>query len=319
MKRVLTIILLAFLSLGAFARGLDELIPRPDSILVQKGSFRVSGAAMRCDPGFEKPAIEAVKRFASRVSLVCGKSCPFSSPVGLASVVNDGSVKGVVFLKDASLAAGAYRIDVASKSCVVRASDCEGVSNALATLKQLLPEEVYGIGNGSDKKWVIPACVIKDAPENVRRGLCVDCASEYRTVEELKSLFVEMSKYKINTVSLVLSAKKCWRVKGQAGSDLAKVSAYFEGGEKIYDAEQLKDLAKTALSLGLSIEPCLVVPSELLAYLNLDKLPSDAVSEVEELLGAGVRFAGDASEFGVDIDNVDIKSLAQTLWGGKGE
>ena len=67
MKRVLTIILLAFLSLGAFARGLDELVPRPDSILVQKGSFRVSGAAMRCDPGFEKPAIEAVKRFASRV------------------------------------------------------------------------------------------------------------------------------------------------------------------------------------------------------------------------------------------------------------
>ena len=70
MKRVLTIILLAFLSFGAFARGLDELVPRPDSILVQKGSFRVSGAAMRCDPGFEKPAIEAVKRFASRVSQV---------------------------------------------------------------------------------------------------------------------------------------------------------------------------------------------------------------------------------------------------------
>ena len=50
MKRVLIILMLAFLSLGAFARGLDELVPRPDRILVQKGCFRVSGAAMRCDP-----------------------------------------------------------------------------------------------------------------------------------------------------------------------------------------------------------------------------------------------------------------------------
>ena len=64
MKRVLTILLLVLFSCGAFARGLDELVPRPDSVLVQKGSFRVSGAAMRCDPGFEKSAVEAVTRFA---------------------------------------------------------------------------------------------------------------------------------------------------------------------------------------------------------------------------------------------------------------
>ena len=317
MKRVLTILLLVLLSCGAFARGLDELVPRPDSVLVQKGSFRVSGAAMRCDPGFEKSAVEAVTRFASRVSLVSGKSCPFSSPVGLASVVNDGSVKGLVFLKDASLAGGAYSIDALSKSCVVRASDCEGVNNAIATLKQLLPEEVYGIGNGSDQKWVIPACTIKDAPDNARRAACVDCAANYRTAEELKSLFEELAKYKFNTVSLVLSAEKCWRVKGPAYSDLAKVSAYFEGGEKIYDAGQLEDFRKTALSLGLTLEPCLLVPSELLEYLTLSELPAGAVSEVEALLGAGVRFAESAAEFGVDIENVDMKSLAQTLWGGK--
>ena len=317
MKRVLTILLLVLLSFGAFARGLDELVPRPDSVLVQKGSFRVSGAAMRCDPGFEKSAVEAVTRFASRVSLVSGKSCPFSSPVGLASVVNDGSVKGLVFLKDASLAGGAYSIDALSKSCVVRASDCEGVNNAIATLKQLLPEEVYGIGNGSDQKWVIPACTIKDAPDNARRAACVDCAANYRTAEELKSLFEELAKYKFNTVSLVLSAEKCWRVKGPAYSDLAKVSAYFEGGEKIYDAGQLEDFRKTALSLGLTLEPCLLVPSELLEYLTLSELPAGAVSEVEALLGAGVRFAESAAEFGEDIDNLDIKGLAQTLWGGK--
>lgn len=317
MKRVLTILLLVLFSCGAFARGLDELVPRPDSVLVQKGSFRVSGAAMRCDPGFEKSAVEAVKRFASRVSLVSGKSCPFSSPVGLASVVNDGSVKGMVFLKDASLAGGAYSIDALSKSCVVRASDCEGVNNAIATLKQLLPEEVYGIGNGSDQKWVIPACTIKDAPDNARRAACVDCAANYRTAEELKSLFEELAKYKFNTVSLVLSAEKCWRVKGPAYSDLAKVSAYFEGGEKIYDAGQLEDFRKTALSLGLTLEPCLLVPSELLEYLTLSELPAGAVSEVEALLGAGVRFAESAAEFGEDIDNLDIKGLAQTLWGGK--
>ena len=317
MKRVLTILLLVLLSFGAFARGLDELVPRPDSVLVQKGSFRVSGAAMRCDPSFEKSAVEAVTRFASRVSLVSGKSCPFSSPVGLASVVNDGSVKGLVFLKDASLAGGAYSIDALSKSCVVRASDCEGVNNAIATLKQLLPEEVYGIGNGSDQKWVIPACTIKDAPDNARRAACVDCAARFRTAEELKSLFEELAKYKFNTVSLVLSAEKCWRVKGPAYSDLAKVSAYFEGGEKFYGAEDLEDLRKTALSLGLTLEPCLLVPSELLEYLTLSELPAGAVSEVEALLGAGVRFAESAAEFGEDIDNLDIKGLAQTLWGGK--
>lgn len=315
MKRVLTILLLVLFSCGAFARGLDELVPRPDSVLVQKGSFRVSGAAMRCDPGFEKSAVEAVTRFASRVSLVSGKSCPFSSPVGLASVVNDGSVKGLVFLKDASLAGGAYSIDALSKSCVVRASDCEGVNNAIATLKQLLPEEVYGIGNGSDQKWVIPACTIKDAPDNARRAACVDCAARFRTAEELKSLFEELAKYKFNTVSLVLSAEKCWRVKGPAYSDLAKVSAYFVGGEKFYGAEDLEDLRKTALSLGLTLEPCLLVPSELLEYLTLSELPAGAVSEVEALLGAGVRFAESAAEFGEDIENIDIKSLAQTLWG----
>ena len=113
----------------------------------------------------------------------------------------------------------------------------------------------------------------------------------------------------------MLSAEKCWRVKGPAYSDLAKVSAYFEGGEKFYGAEDLEDLRKTALSLGLTLEPCLLVPSELLEYLTLSELPAGAVSEVEALLGAGVRFAESAAEFGEDIENIDIKSLAQTLWG----
>ena len=142
MKRFTTILvaLLAFLS----SLGAQSIVPRPDSITMRKGTFRLSGAAVKCDPAMDRISLEAVKRFSARIALLSGKSSSVSSPIGLSQAVAQGSAKGIIFLCDNSLQKEEYILDINPSMALVKACSLNGLLYALQTLRQLLPASVYG-------------------------------------------------------------------------------------------------------------------------------------------------------------------------------
>lgn len=318
-KILATILALAFCCMPALAASPEEIagkiIPRPASVTEQKGSFRISGAAMRCDSGFDATSVDFLRRFASRVSLASGKSCPFSTPAGLQNTVKDGSVKGVIFLKDSSLAVEEYEIDIDSRHCIVRASGHGGLVNAVATLMQMLPEEVYTSGNGSTRKWVLDGCIIKDKAAREERAIVADCAGKFRTADELESIIREAAKYKINTLYLILSSEDRWRVKSSHSSPLAQVSIYYDNGNEagVYLPEELAALRKSAERMGTSIVPVLVRPGRILEYLDSDDIHDSVKAELAMLFGHEIIYA-EPELCRQDIGDKDIRELAASLW-----
>ena len=150
MKRIATLLLPLLLPALICAGG---IVPEPASMTPGKGSLKISGAIFKCDLSIDSVSMDAICRFAARLSLVSGRTSSVSTPVGLKSVVDDGAAKGVIFLKDNSLKGESYRISIGQKSAVVRAGATPGFLNSIQTLKQMLPEEIYGDALADKRKW----------------------------------------------------------------------------------------------------------------------------------------------------------------------
>lgn len=320
MKRLLSIILaLVLCSEVAFADRSEDVIarivPQPKQVETSKGNFNFRGAAFRCEQTLDAASIDLLKRFSARVSLVSGKSCPFSSTGGLSDAVSNGSAKGVIFLKDDNTPDGSYRIEATTRMCVVRAAGFDGLKNAISTLMQLLPESVYTTGNGSADKWTIPACTITDTPGSPQRALTVDCAKAFRDIKELKGVVDLAVRYKFNTIRMVLSSEDRWRFKGEKSSAFAQVSIFYDSGNEksIYTPSDVSELRKYAERNGVMLIPELVRPSKILQYIEFSDIPDISIEEIAQTFGYEPSLIP-AEAVSEDISDVDIKNLAEKVW-----
>ena len=94
MKKLIVSVMLSLAVVCARANALDQIVPRPMSAELHKGSLRVSGIAVKCDPGFDPVALEAVERFAAQLSYAGGRSLQDLRKVNY--IVLDSSETGVL-------------------------------------------------------------------------------------------------------------------------------------------------------------------------------------------------------------------------------
>ena len=235
------------------------IVPEPVSIQMTKGSLRAGGAVFKCDPGIDSLSLGAISRLAARLSLVSGRTSSVSTPIGLQSVVADGSVKGFVFLRDGSLPQGGYSISIGHKAALIRSGSTEGFLNAVQTLKQMLPEAIYSEKVSEKEKWSLPCCEVSDRPESAERGLKLNSSGEFWSVERIMGLLDDMARYKFNRLLWHIADSDGWRMEVRAYPLLAQVAGYRmeEGGRYggYYSQEDISRVVRYAESLGISIIP----------------------------------------------------------------
>ena len=282
MKRLLTLLAGCLLALCARAGSLDDIVPLPMKAELQKGSLRLSGRPVKCDPAFDATAQEAVAAFAAQLGYLSGRACPFSAPLGLSGAVSSDKVKGLVFLKDASLEPEAYSLDVSSRRAVVRASTLNGVLYALQTLRQLLPAAIYGSRPVDRVRWVIPCCRIEDRPRFAWRGMHLDSARHFWSVDEVKRYLDVMAMYKLNRFHWHLTDDQGWRIEIQAYPLLSQIACWREGtmiGRDFnsndgiryggfYTQEQIREVVDYAAARGITVVPEIDLPGHMLAALS---------------------------------------------------
>jgi hexosaminidase len=139
----------------------------------------------------------------------------------------------------------------------------------MQTVLQLLPKEIERRKAGPAQKWTIPYVHITDYPRFGWRGLMLDVARHFFTIDQVKSFINDMVRYKFNLVHLHLSDDEGWRIEIKGLPKLTEVGAwnvYKVGGDfgefsapgpdeprtngGYYTQEQMKDLvayAKNAL------------------------------------------------------------------------
>lgn len=266
----------------------SALIPFPRVFELQDGGLFLDASTFAIDSRFEKASKEKIRAFA-RLVADCSGTRVRTREVDASGV--DGA--SLTFVYDQSLAPEQYCLDAGPSGAVVRASDYNSVLYALATLRQLLPVEIYCCSDGSrctpgvaktsckGVEWTIPFCHIEDYPQYSYRGVMLDCSRHFFTVEEVKRFLDIMAEAKLNRFHWHLTDDQGWRVEIKKYPELTKIGSVrsgtmvgrdFDSDDGVphggfYTQDQLRDVVAYALDLGITIVPEVDLPGHMVAAL----------------------------------------------------
>lgn len=268
MKRFLIgLSLLAVFSACTQRRASLTVVPFPNEITMRNGNFRIAGADVRMDPAFDSLSRQVVADFAERLSTVTGKASRVTRTVG----------KGMTFRRDSLLSEEEYEIAVTRNRAVISASGTSGVVYAIQTLSQMLPTAYFGDIAVPAEDWSIPAVTIRDQPRFRYRGLMVDCARHFFSVEEIKRILDVMALHKLNIFHWHLTDDQGWRIEIKKYPKLTEIGAFRnrksfdrkddESYGGYYSQEQVREIVRYAAARGITVIPEIEMPGHILAAL----------------------------------------------------
>ena len=181
-----------------------DLIPLAENVEIHKGAFPLSNLqSIQVPDEWKLTADNFVKDLQKTASLT----------VSLTD--SEGSL---VIVKDESLSAEAYRLNIEKNRIKIEAGDIQGANHGLASLLQLIM---------TAKDAQLPVLTIQDKPAFGYRGLMLDCARHFWTVDELKETLDHMAFFKLNTLHMHLTDNQAWRLSMDKYPDLVKEGTYY--------------------------------------------------------------------------------------------
>lgn len=184
----------------------------------------------------------------------------------------DADAKDVIVFElnpSLAIAAEGYQLDIEKRKVHIQGADAAGLYFAVQTIRQLLPESIEGSSLANE--LYLPAGSIKDNPEYAYRGMMLDVARHFFSVEDVKRTIDLISKYKINYLHLHLSDDQGWRIEIKSWPLLTRIGSRNEvGGGKggFYTQEQYKDIVAYAASKFITIVPEIDMPGHTNSALN---------------------------------------------------
>lgn len=249
-----------------------SVIPSPNQVTLQTGSYNIKGAVFFTDAAVTAKAQNAIEEFRGQLGTVTGKQSKTAA---------DAAAAGVKFIVDEALANEEYTLDVTENGVTVTASSDNGFLFAIQTIKQMLPVEVYG-NKSASKAWLLPCVSIQDKPRFNYRGMHLDPCRHFFSIEETKKILDLMAIYKLNTLHWHLTEDQGWRMEIKKYPELTEIGAYRNGtvikkdwssndGIRYggyYTQEEMKEVVAYADKLGITVIPELDLPGHMVAALT---------------------------------------------------
>lgn len=255
----------------------DTLIPRPSHVeLLDSPAFTLAPNARIVA---SDPAVPVAEQLASLLRRGTGFELPIA----------EDTLPGDILLELVEMFDGgpeAYSLAVTEDAIRLTASTDAGLFNGVQTLRQLFPAYVEGTEPGADGTWVIPAVDIADAPRFAYRGLMLDVARNFFTVEEVKEQIDVMTQFKLNALHLHLTDDQAWRIEirtpdeNPSGLDYANLTATggqgavevptavpARGNSGFYTQQDFRDIQAYAASKNVLVVPEIDLPGHVNAAL----------------------------------------------------
>ena len=157
-----------------------------------------------------------------------------------------------------------YSLVIEDGRIVLRAADPAGIARGLTTLVQLVataPSASAAPAGAGEIR--VPAARITDAPRYAWRGLSLDVARTFFTVEEIRRVIDLLELYKLNVLHLHLTDDQAWPLA------LGQPAAGPEPGTPFYRDEDLRELVGYAADRFVTIVPEIDTPGHTSALLRL--------------------------------------------------
>lgn len=173
----------------------------------------------------------------------------------------------IVFRNNPTLDESEYQIKVGGTGVRLEAGSRSGFVHASATLLQLIQVNQHG-------KLTIPYIKIVDTPRFKYRGMMLDCARHFHSVDAVKRLINQLAHYKFNTFHWHLTDDEGWRLEIKALPELTKIGGYRGVGTQLepqyshidniyggyYSQEEVREIIAYADDRGINIIPEIDIP-----------------------------------------------------------
>jgi hexosaminidase len=247
----------------------NAVIPAPVRIDHKGGEFALrSGATVACidielAPIVERFCLEVTRRTGLRILPMTGS--PASNDPSIRIELTTGDELGAlpaasgVSPSGDRLSGEGYSLVVDEYRVVVRAAEPVGVARGLSTLIQLLATTP----STSASEVSVPTARILDAPRYAWRGLSLDLARTFFTLNEVKRVIDLLALYKLNVLHLHLTDDQSWRLPVGRSAENSKSEGIF------YSAEDLRGLVAYAEDRFVTIVPEVDTPGHSFALLRV--------------------------------------------------
>lgn len=151
-----------------------------------------------------------------------------------------------------------YRLTVAPNGIMIQGASREAVYRGLTSLRHLV-EHSDGDGDTVD----LPTLEIFDAPRYAWRGLSLDVARTFFTVEEVKRVIDQLAQYKLNVLHLHLTDAQGWRLQIDSWPNLTRIGGAGATGDRpggFYTHSQFSELVHYAEQRFVTIVPEIDLP-----------------------------------------------------------
>jgi hexosaminidase len=289
----------------AFGADQPALIPKPVSVTMAGGQFTITPATKVLYSKGDPRLADAAAYLAQRLSQA------FDKKVSAEATDAAGPTAGAIFLTtagvDAALGDEGYCLTVTDKGIVIRAPKAAGAFYGAITLLQLAPPEAFRgqamvegkLGgkltkpaprpcdepNYSTAKPVnslaVPCATITDKPRFAWRGLLVDPARHFWTIEELKQYVDYMALCKLNSLQIHLTDHQNWcfeamkypgltpeKAKNAAEPQNLSSQTYYALARHYYTQDELKSLVAYAGKRFVNIVPEFEMPGHCGGFLR---------------------------------------------------
>lgn len=211
---------------------------------------------------------------------ITDKECPGTVHL----VLTPGSDIGTLSPLDTS-AFGEHRISITERGIRISAAHAEGLHRGLATVVQMI----------AAADGVLPCGELRDRAAYRWRGLSLDVARKFQTVEEVKRVIDVLSLYKCNVLHLHLTDNEGWRLQINSWPKLTS--------EEFYSQEEFAQIVDYAAERFITVVPEIDTPGHCGA----------AIRAYPELGLAGVSTTGPFPAANLDPGSIHAKAFVREV------
>ncbi len=243
------------------------LIPKPESIEFGKGHFVLNKETViqANENSFEAQYLQNAIQQQTGLKL---------------NIVAKSKVDSKIILKemypiDPAWSKERYNLSISTKEVIITAPFNQGFFIGIQTLLQLIPIDQKQTLN-------LPCLNIFDQPKYAWRGMHLDCARHFFSVEFVKKYIDYLAMYKFNTFHWHLTDDQGWRIEIKQYPKLTEIGAWRNGSmighynEQKYDdkryggfytQEQIKEIVAYAQQRQITVVPEIEMPGHAVAAL----------------------------------------------------
>jgi len=288
----------------------SQIIPTPKEITIgaQALALNASDAITTTDTQL-LPLLDVFK---SELKTLTGFDLP---------IVQSTEKASILFQIDAGMKKDTYRITV-ENSIIVKSGSYQSAAMARTTLLQM--------AHVKNEELLFPQIVLKDAPDAHYRGLLIDLARDWHSIETVKKLIDLASYYKTNYIQLHFTDDQSYTLPSKKYPKLPTPGRH-------YSFEDLKELEDYSQVRGVTIVPELEMPGhaksfvdaspEIFGIKDFDENPyiinmgkeevysalEDLIAEIAPIFKSSPYFhiGGDEARFTKVMNDPDVKAYVK--------